>query len=650
MNVFYKRLSKYNYLINLKFFYTVIIILAIYTINAVSQTRVDSLEYLGRILPTSFLNSQFDKQLNTFYLISRFQLFKETDDFYFRINENFASTFIRSANRNTRDEQHLSLVSKYKLNKTIFLGVLANSSLLSDNRSLGINESAVNYVTMFSELKPVDNIVVSPFGGYSNNKQIGITDNGFVYGIEGLLSDLTLSDLEINSELRYKNEDILPRRNLLRSFGLSVVNNFQKGVSNRIRTGYNQSRKDFYFNADPSLAQEFDIDKNLQSRTETAYFLQDRLFYDNFLENFSLDFGGGLNWRRIDRDTRFRSLAQITPTSYDTKIDELKLEAEAITRYISRTINFTLRANYYERDEKNSPKRFDGVPENIYEQQIEREALKNNNSTRATLTLAGNLRFSDNDFLSFSMYQSKLQYDTPSNLNDDDRDEILSIIRLGYLSRLSAYFSAFVALEGTYGHTVYLFASRSSNNNKNRILRLRAGGDYYSSFVRSSNSFEVLANYTVYDFEDLTSNNHSYSFRQFTAIDSTTIKLVDNVSLFNYAYIKLSEIGDFRWDSFTARPTRFLKEIYLEPRFILEIERSVFSAGLRFFLLGTYGYEKEIKILQSDFVSIGPIALIDILVFKRLNLIFKGYYEFVSGMETPDTEQANLTMNIYWKF
>lgn len=620
------------------------------TLSSFSQTRVDSLEYLGKIIKANFLTTQLDKQLNTFYLTSQFQLFKETEKFDFRINENFASTFIRNANKNTRDEQHLNLVTKYKINNNIRLGTLANSSLLSDNRSLGINESAVNFVTIFTELQPIENLNLNPFGGYSSNKQIGITDNGFVYGLEGQFDDLTMTDLEINSELRYKNEDILPRRNLLRSFGLSVLNNFQKGVSNNIRTGFNQSRKDFYFNSNPSTLQEFDIDKNLQSRTETAYFIQDRLFYDQFLNVFSLDLGGGLNWRRIDRDTRYRSLSQVTTSSYDNKIEELKLEAEAITRYVSRLLNFTFRANYYERDEKNAPKKIEGVNEILYEQQVEREAQKNNNSLRATLSFSGDLRISDNDFLSFSLYQSKLRYDTPSNQNDDDRDEVLSIVRLGYSKKLSAFFTTFLNLEGTYGHTVYLFASRSSNNNKSRIIRLKIGGEYYGSNIKSFNSFEVLANYTVYDFEDLTSTFQSYSFRQFTAIDSTTLKLFDNVSLFNYSYVKLSEIGDFKWKTFTARPTRFLKEIYLEPRFILQLNRSVFSVGLRFFLLDTYGYNKEIKILQTDYLSIGPIALVDISIFKRLNITIKGYYEFVSGQNATITEQTNLSTNIYWKF
>ena len=133
---------------------------------------------------------------------------------------------------------------------------------------------------------------------------------------------------------------------------------------------------------------------------------------------------------------------------------------------------------------------------------------------------------------------------------------MLSIIRFRYSKLLTSYFTGFVNAEATFGHTVYLFASRSSNNNQSRIIRLRAGGDYLGSLVKSFNSFEVSANYTVYDFEDVTTNYQSYSFRQFTAIDSTTIVLTNDVSLFAYGYLKLSEVGDFRWDNFTARPTR----------------------------------------------------------------------------------------------
>ena len=618
--------------------------------NLIAQTRVDSLEYLGNVFKINLLSSTLDKQLNTYNLNSQFQLYESLNDFVIGLNENFNSTFIRSGTQNTRDEQHFTLNTKYLLSKYFSLGILANSSLLSDNRSLGINESAVNYATLYSELKPIENLRLAPFGGYSNNRQIGISDNGLVYGLEGTLDKLELSDVMLNSQLRLRNEDILPRRNLLRAYGLSVTNNFERGVANTIRTVFTQSRKDFYFSADSVLSEHFNISKNLQDRTETAYSLQDNLFYNQFLDILTLELTGGINWRRIDKDTRYRLAELVSISNYDTKIEELKLEVDAITKYSSKIFDAVLRINYYERDEKNAPKRFEGITESLFEQQTEKEVQKNNNSTRAILSLSGNLKLSDKDIFSFSLYQSKLKYDTPSSLNDDDRDEILSIIRLRYLRKISPYFSAFLNLEGTYGHTVYLFASKSSNNNQNRILRLQAGGDYFGANIKSYNSFEVSANYTAYDFDDITSTYQSYAFRQLTAVDSTTIKIIKKVSLFNYAYVKLSEIGDFKWNNFTARPTRFLKEIYLEPRFILNVNNSNLSVGGRFFLLDTYSYDKLTKVLATDYLSIGPIAIIDLFIWTNLIVNLKGYYEFISYTNSEDKEQASLNLQVNWKF
>ncbi len=614
------------------------------------QTRVDSLEYLKRVIKVNYLGSRFDKQLNTYYLNSNFQLITENDNYYFRLNENFSSTFIKNESRSTRDEQHLNLNTKYIFNKNILAGISANSSVLSDNRSLGINESSVNYATLFSEISPVEKLVFSPFAGYSRNNQIGVTDYGMVYGLEGTLDKISISDLDIISELRYRNEDVLPRRNLLRYYFLSVSNNFDRNVLNSIRTSFSQSRKDFYFQADSITSQQFNIEKNIQSRTETSYYIQDRLSYDKFFDIFSLDLAGGINWRKIDRNTRYRSNSNLSNLLYDTNIDELKLELDAVTRYVSRSFNSSFRLNFYERDEKHAVKRFEGMSESLFEQRSEIERQKNNLSTRATLSLSGNLKISDDDLLSFSFYHSKLTYDTPSSLNDDDRDELLSIIRFGFFKKINSYFTAFVNSDLTYGHTVYIFASRSSNNNKNRILRLLAGGDYSGSLIKSFNSFEVSANYTVYDFEDLNSNNQSYSFRQFTAVDSTTISLSEKVSFFTYAYLKLSEIGDFRWDSFTSRPTRFLSEFYLEPRFILNLKRSIISAGLRMFGLNTYDYNKSEKVLETEYLSAGPLALIQIEVWKKFKFILRGYYEFISATNTSNKEQASLIMQVNWNF
>jgi len=67
-------------------------------------------------------------------------------------------------------------------------------------------------------------------------------------------------------------------------------------------------------------------------------------------------------------------------------------------------------------------------------------------------------------------------------------------------------------------------------------------------------------------------------------------------------------------------------------------------------MLNTFSYNKSEKKLDTEYLSLGPIALIDILVWNNLNMIFKGFYEFISNTNMPDKEQASLLMQINWKF
>ena len=73
--------------------------------------------------------------------------------------------------------------------------------------------------------------------------------------------------------------------------------------------------------------------------------------YNGFLDLFTLELSGRLNWRTIDRDTRYRSLDDQSQNIFDTKIEELGIGAESSLRYRAETINGALRLNYFERDE-----------------------------------------------------------------------------------------------------------------------------------------------------------------------------------------------------------------------------------------------------------------------------------------------------------
>lgn len=617
--------------------------------NLRAQVLTDSADYSIQIFSPNRLFSNFDKQLNTYYLNTGFDLYGLISNFEYRINQNFRSTLVKSNQNNIRDEQYFNALSKYKLNNNWKQGIFIRSNLLSDDRQLAINEAILNQLVLLSEFQLADGFNLIPYGGYSYNTQTKINDTGPVYGLSGKLDLFELSDFELNSALRLENEDVSPRKNTLRYFDVLITNPFNPDVSNFLNARYNQSRKDFYLPADSIISAQFSISSNIESRTESIFFLQDRVKYDNIFDLLQMELTGRINFRTIDRDTRYKSSNIQSPSIFDTKVDELGLFIESGLYYKTESADAGLKINYTERDEKHITKRFEGSNETFYEQRSDLEIRKNNNSYRTTISFIGNMYISHNDKFALSIFHSKLKYDTPSIDNDDDRDELLTIGRIRYIRELTPFFQIFSTIEGTISHIVYLFAGRSANNNYNRVLRFSAGGYYNGARFSSLNNFEVSANYTVYDFEDLVSNLRSISFRQFTATDSTNYRITNNFSFIVTGYLKLTEQGDLDWGNFAERPQRYLQEIFADPKVGIVSSSSFFALGLRYFSLNTFRYNEKIRLLDSEFLSIGP--LFEILIgTKMLYLKLTTWYEFISGSNSADRERLNLLLAMNWNF
>ena len=615
-----------------------------------AQNLSDTLQYSNNEFPQSLLLTNFDKQLNTYRLRSGLNFNKRFGKFQFFTNENLTSTLIRSNENNIRSEHFLFISSAFKLNNYIDLGLHINNNILTDSRNIGINKAALSSVTFYTKYSPRNDIYISPFLGYSNNNQIGQTDYGLIYGFEGLMNDYLISDIKIYSMLRLVNEDILPRKNSVRAFNVQLENNFDQNIQNFFTVKYSRNRKDFYFLADSATASFFNVKNNIQSRIETDYYFEDRLGNDYASTNIKWNVTGRLLWRNIDRDTRYKASPVISYSLFDTRINELKIEMESLVSYTSNFFNGVLRILYNERDEKNTTKNSGDNQSLLFEEKSELESRKNNNAKRITLSLSGNLNLSESDKINFSLYQNKLRYDTPSRENFDDRDELLSIIRFQYVKTFTPFFEGFVNADATINQTVYIFSEKSSNNNINRVFTLSAGGKYSGKMVRTTNSFSVSANYTVFDFEDINPNFKSFSFRQFTALDSTSIKFSRRFSILSYNYVKLSEQGNLRWNEFTTTPTRYLKEIFSETKLIVKPTRLSYAIGLRIFLLNTYNYKGTEKVINSKFLSIAPVTEIKLELLDVLYFRLYGWYEFITSNNGQNRQETNLSMQVNYYF
>lgn len=614
------------------------------------QSQLDSLEIIRAQSLSNYFYNGFNKQLNTFNLHSLLLMNIQVDKFHFNVNENYNTTYIRTSDASSRDEHVFSAAGYYDISSFFDVGLNVDNSIYSDSRQIEINQASMSSLVLFSQITPFDKVSIAPFAGYENNRQIGENDYGAIYGGEGFMNNVTASDFILMSQLKFKNEDISPRKNTLRYLNFSAVDSFSGGFRNKINFQYFQSRKDFFYQADSITAAQFSITNNIQSRIETINVIEDSLHYNRFLNLFSLDLTGRYTWRTVDRDTKYRTLLNQSTSSFDTKVNQTRLEFESATTYNIENFFGSLRFTYSEADEKHITKDFAGSIRSFFDERSDLESMNNNIAGRLTLSFIGGIKLSSSDVINFSLYQNKLRYDTPNLDNYDDRDELLSIARINYIKELNPFFDIFINTEGTVNHVVYLYSQESSNNNINRIIKLSTGGTYTGANVTSTNSFEVSANYTVYDFEDLVPNFQSFSFRQFTSMDSSRVKLTGRVDFVHYGYIKLSEQGNLKWASFSTHPTRFLQEVFSIPKLVFYYAGSSVSLGLRIYSLNTYSYKAVVKTLDSRYLSLAPLTEIALISGNSLNLNLLGWYEFISASGQANKQQANLNMNVKWSF
>jgi len=632
--------------VSLKKTYYIFIFLLI--VQTVFSQSTDSLSFGNKKIP-SLVSSLFDKRLNTYSLNSRLNYSNSINKYSFSILENFRSTVTKATPNSIKDENYLTLSNDYSFNKFFALGVLLNSNTFSDDRRLNINKTSVFHGQVFANIKPIDELDIIPFGGISQNQQVSVIDKGTIYGAEATLSQAKFEDFIIKGNAKFQNEDISPRKNTFRLVSLDLLTDIENNISNNFSVRFTEQRRDFYFESDSLTSRTFNITNNIQSRTEDQYQLQNRLFYYSPLSNFSLNMNGRIFWRTIDRATRYILIDNVTQSSFDTKIKEFKIDLTAAASYRTSTFTGTFRINYSEKDEKHFPKQIEGANPIFFKERENIEEQKNNSAKLITLSAESLYNLTSEDHIFLSFFHRKLVYDTPSDLNYDDRDELLTSARLRYLRNVNYFFDFFINLEGSLNKIVYIFAQRSSNNNIKRFIKLSSGGIYKNSNIVSSNSAEVSANYTVYDYEDLNPNFKSFSFRQLAFRDSTIIEFSKKLKSEIQGYLKISEQGDFKWNSFSNQPVRFLQEIYAEPKFFYTIGEIELGIGLRFFELSTYNYnDNNEKVLSSRYSSLGPLTDIRVLMNSSLRLKIYGYYEFISSESSYNNEQANLNIQIDW--
>ncbi len=594
------------------------------------------------------LSAGFERNVNTFLwdLGGTFRL--EENGWRIDADERFLRTLIRTDRNTIKDEQSFRLNTARTLTRGFAVTASFSSFIFSDNRALGLNDLSTNKALAGVQWDALPVLEIQPMAGVSFDNQQGILDRGFMYSGRARLHDLLIGRTAAQAELYSSAEFIDPRfqaehrgsADLLATVGDNSINHTQLLIR--------QVRREFYLPFDSLFEARTGVTNQIESREERIVTLSNTLNY-RIMRSLELQAAVDLTQRDIARARQRHDPGNDNPF-FDTDISEFHLNGNMQLRYEnSRGTRGMVRLELNERDESHAINPFEGAsPVSIARQEM-LETQKNNSIQQTQLAFDISQALGSRDTLSLSASTVKMQYDTPSEENYDDRDELWVLAGLRWMHRFSPQFQAGVSADLNMRHTVFIFAERSANNTWNRVLRLRPMTEIRvgHGFV-SRNTAEVVANYTVYDFETATLAQRSFSLRQLTLSDSTTMHLGGDFWTEINLHLRFYERGELRWSAFTVRPVQYFDERTLSISMLRVGEAVRASVGFRLFEQRRYAYEGREKARSGLLRSYGPTGSLRLRFSQATDIIAEGWYQLTSENDGPQRSTPNLSLRVVW--
>lgn len=615
------------------------------------QTFIDS------NITRNFIYTNFDNNRNTAALISKFNYFKSFKKFDLFI-KNYYSSSVTKLNKNLyRDYDNIKAGAGYNLSDHLNISANYTGQYFSDDRTFQFkgSSSSMGYLSaLYDNVIKGTQLYSTLNAGYKVESQFDELNKGPSVSGEFSIYNLNISDFLVDGQLKAGYESIDPRKKSLGLIHLFVQSPSSNNLARNEFDGvFSRIRKDFYFPADQNSIAQFGINNNIEKRVETLFRAFDRFDY-YISDNVSIVLNLNPNYRRVTKENTYIPLTPtLQPSVYDTDIQELSVAGDIAMNLTFKKFDYRLKFYYRERDEKHfliNPSRLGANFVKIIE---ENEATKNNHSS--IFNINSNLFYNINLMNRFELSGSAsiLKYDTQSKTNYDDRDELGFMLYLGHRFNNLKNLTLVTSVDLNMYHTVYIFSQKSSNNNWNRVIRFTSKSFFEPvEWFRNVGTFSVLANYTVYDFQDIISSVKSYSFRQMNLKDSMIVKLGKYFGTDIYGEVKLYERGELNWNAFSQRPVSYFEDKIINSELNYFFNNFItFSAGYRYFEQRRFNYVNGERVFDNFIRTTGPFARLKVEWKHNSNIEIIGSYDYYRyGDGTPGSENSNIFINANWNF
>jgi hypothetical protein len=546
---------------------------------------------------------------------------------------------------------NLKFITNYILSKKTDIGLGTYSRIMADDRSVELNKLKSNFYFINFDYVPQYNIKLNARTGIKTEDQIGRFNSGFSGMLLTEIDKLTFNSYNLNATADLNNDALQERKSYQYRLNASLSKKFSPASDNIAIVKAYTTKSDFYVPSTPSIISQYGEPLNIQSRKENYIYLQDELTYKftNFLTTrgnaafLTKNYYNEFKYKPTDNNAIFENV-------YDTKVVENRIEIYGTAEIDFRKFRSDIKLLYSERSETHNLINSENILPTQQTEINKIEQNKNNIGKITSLSMNSFLSLSNTHSIKFSGSSTILRYDTDSKENYDDRDELYIILQVSHNYTNLDNFNVETTFEFNSSDYNYLFKERSANNNTNKLYRLTSTSFYKPiGFLSTKNSAQVLANYTVYKFEDLTSQIQSYVYRQILIWDTTVYNLNKNLYFNLNGQIKNYEQGQYNDAQFSIRPVNYYSERLINLNINFTKNFYTISSGYRYFIQQQYIYEDGEKNIRNTTRSYGPYVSVLLRFREQARVyIYYGRDRFTSTGSSASNSSNNLSINAFW--
>ncbi len=441
--------------------------------------------------------SHFTKQSITWNWVTRFLMSDSANGRWrWTVKDNFRSNLIKPGKSAGQWKDEHTFSGEFRYTIPVLSPALYINSWLKSDRQTGSANLFSNHAAGIR----IRTKYITPYIGYQQARNKELTEWGWDTGFEGHLLNYRAGAYRTNLNFNSNYDFYKQRQNTEHNLGVSVQTKFSRFSGDSLSFVYSGLNRQ-YFSAG-KLVHVTLFNRNWQNNLYYYLTYRDKITMQTRIQSRNISYFNGRNVFNMENRLQYRHTGQRVFLGLSLRTSDETQDNFGI-RTDSRLRQTAMRLEYgYKISEKQSV----------------------------------NLNFA----------YVKLQYDTPDKIyNNDDRDEQRFVLNMKYRYRFSSLLSMDVLAYSYLFHQIYIFSEQSINNNWNRIFKFNPQVNYFSKRIRNRLSTEVMANYTVYDFENLITNTRSFIFRRYSFSDSVSVRLIGSQYGGASAKIQIEDKGSF---------------------------------------------------------------------------------------------------------